>query len=216
MTKSARFRTVSFEVGSRGQIIMVEHAGGIGMGQRRAAAVCIQVAERGVSSGKTSVGGGFRFNIMFGMPEKAVVVFRSVPVGMVDVDILDMATQFMAQHKPVRVAGGCKLLEGSENTVILVVVVCRKHFAGFVQDAFMVCVQVPEVPPPVFVCQLPALEKRVFTCYGGIDGLPYLGKFCGFFVGEKRENFGPGICFRREYRDERGMDPVQIRRPAGG
>src|SRR5690554_4642292 len=90
--------------------------------------------------------------IMIGMPEPAVVVFRSVFLSMIDVYVCNMAGQIIHQLEPAPVAGQRELSCEAVYAIILVVVMGDKRlFTLGLVECFMVRKDISEVAPAKLV-----------------------------------------------------------------
>src|SRR5690554_864078 len=101
---------------------------------------------------------------MIGVPEQAIIVFRTVFLSMIDVYICNMTGQIIHQLEPAPVSGQRELSCEAVYGVVLIVVVGDKRFVtcGLVKS-FVVGKNVPKVAPTELINHFSFSEEVGFA-----------------------------------------------------
>ena len=101
---------------------MIKQSLAIYMGQCGSASIRVMFAHLEMLSRKTSVSCSTGINIVLGMPEQTMVVFRLIPIRVINVYVPNVGTELIAQKKPVCVSGANELEQKCIQAIVLVIV----------------------------------------------------------------------------------------------
>ncbi len=93
--------------------------------------------------------------IMVGVPKQAAVVYGTILVRVINIDVHDMARERVEQVEPARVAGAEIVKDGSGHDVVLIVVMRNDRRRTLVIGVFVVGIDFAVMPPAVLVDPFP-------------------------------------------------------------